>query len=211
MNVYSYICKTFKTFNMARKIDQDKIKRIKEATMLTIVQNGIESTTIAMIAKNAKVSGGYLYRIYAGKQDLINELYYEKMNSIYREISLLLALNYTKIEYLIKSFIENRIVYYINEPIASQFYYQLLHNENFALTEDLKMKGLNVIGKIHEIGRKSKEISESISLYQLYYHLFLYSIDYLNFKRKNIFDLHESIDEDVTFLTQNIMKILKAQ
>ncbi|WP_445955097.1 TetR/AcrR family transcriptional regulator [Yeosuana sp.] len=196
---------------MARKIDQDKIKRIKEATMLTIVENGIESTTIAMIAKNAEVSGGYLYRIYAGKQDLINELYYEKMDSIYTEISFLLALNHTKIEHLIKSFIQNRIVYYINEPIASQFYYQLLHNENFTLTDELKSKGLNVIVKIYEIGRKSEEISESISLYQLYYHLFLYSIDYLNFKRKNIFELQESIDEDVTFLTQNIMKILKKQ
>ncbi len=196
---------------MARKIDQNKIKRIKDATMLCIVQHGIESTTIAMIAKNAEVSGGYLYRIYDGKQDLINELYYEKMDSIYNEISFLLALNHTKIEYLIKSFIQNRIIYYINEPIASQFYYQLLHNENFTLTEELKTKGLDVIAKIHEIGLKSGEISESISLYQLYYHLFLYSINYLNFKRKNIFDLQESIDEDVTFLTKNIMKILKAQ
>lgn len=196
---------------MARKIDEDKIKRIKEATMLSIVENGIESTTIAMIAKNADVSGGYLYRIYTGKQDLINELYYEKMDSIYTEISFLLALNHTKIEYLIKSFIQNRIVYYINEPIASQFYYQLLHNENFTITDELKSKGLDVIEKIYEIGLKSEEISEFISLYQLYYHLFIYPIDYLNFKRKNIFELQESIDEDVTFLTQNIMKILKKQ
>ena len=58
---------------MARKIDEDKIARIKEATMQTIVENGIEDTTIAMIAKNAGVSGGYLYRTYKGKQDLINE------------------------------------------------------------------------------------------------------------------------------------------
>lgn len=211
MFIHIFAIINFNALIMARQIDQDKIKRIKDATMLTIVENGIEATTIAMIAKNADVSGGYLYRIYAGKQDLINELYYEKMDSIYTEISFLLALNESRVENLIKAFIQNRIVNYINEPIASQFYYQLLHNENFTLTEDLSKKGLQVLAKIHEIGLKSGEISESISLYQVYYHIFLYTIDYLNFKRKNIFDLKEKIDNDVEFLTQNIMKILKSK
>mgnify|MGYP006896879860 CR=1 FL=1 len=44
---------------MARKIDDDKIARIKAATMKTIVDYGIESTTIAMIAKNQNVTAGY--------------------------------------------------------------------------------------------------------------------------------------------------------
>ena len=83
MFIHIFAIINFNALIMARQIDQDKIKRIKDATMLTIVENGIEATTIAMIAKNADVSGGYLYRIYAGKQDLINELYYEKMDSIY--------------------------------------------------------------------------------------------------------------------------------
>jgi TetR/AcrR family transcriptional regulator, repressor of fatR-cypB operon len=211
MFIHIFVTDNFNSLIMARQIDQDKIKRIKEATMLTIVENGIEATTIAMIAKKANVSGGYLYRIYAGKQDLINELYYEKMDSIYSEISFLLALNESNVENLIKAFIQNRIVNYINEPIASQFYYQLLHNENFTLTEDLSEKGLQVLARIHEIGLESGEISKSISLYQVYYHIFLYTIDYLNFKRKNIFDLKEKIDNDVDFLTQNILKILKSK
>ena len=102
-----------------------KIVRIKEATMKTIVENGIEATTIAMIAKNAGVSGGYLYRTYKGKQDLINELYYDKVNSLYKELEFLLALNQTSVRLLIESFIQNRVIYFLNEPIASKFFYQL--------------------------------------------------------------------------------------
>ena len=194
---------------MARKIDEEKIKRIKEATMLTIVENGIESTTIAMIAKEAKVSGGYLYRIYAGKQDLINELYFEKANSIYQELDFFLGFNQTNIEPFVHSFIRNRIVYSINEPIASKFYYQLLHNENYILPDELKEKSLKLIEKIKDIGIKSGEISTSISIAQLHYHIFLYAIDYIHFKRKNIFGLEESIQEDLAFITQSIMRILK--
>jgi AcrR family transcriptional regulator len=194
---------------MARKIDDEKIKRIKEATMQTIVENGIEDTTIAMIAKNANVSGGYLYRIYKGKQDLINELFFEKANSLYQELEFLLSVQQNTIKPFINSFIQNRIIYFINEPIASKFYYQLLHNENFALPKDLRINTLQVMETIKSIGLKSGEISENISLYQLHYHLFVYVIDYIHFKRKNIFGLKESINEDLPFLTQSILKIFK--
>ena len=52
-----------------------------------------------MIVKNKNVSGSwYLYRIYAGKQDLINELYHHKVNSLYKELELLLTLNQTSVK-----------------------------------------------------------------------------------------------------------------
>lgn len=194
---------------MARKIDDEKIERIKAATMKTIVDYGIESATIAMIAKNAGVSGGYLYRTYKGKQDLINELYYDKVQLLNKELEFLLALNQTSIEPLIKSFIQNRIVYFINEPIASKFFYQLLHNENFTISEELKIRSIELMDSIKKIGVQSGEISENITLYQLHYHLFVYAVDYINFKRKNIFGLQESNSEDVNYLTQNILNFLK--
>ena len=181
---------------MARKIDDDKIQRIKQATMQTIVENGIESTTIAMIAKNADVSGGYLYRIYEGKQDLINNLFYDKVNSLYKELEFLLGLNQTSIEPLIKSFVQNRVVYYLNEPIASKFFYQLLHNDNFTITSNLKDKSMLLMESIKDIGVKSGEISNSLSIYKLYNHIFVYPVNYISFKRQNIFDGQEPTNED---------------
>ena len=194
---------------MARKIDEHKIARIKEATMQTIVENGIESTTIAMIAKNAKVSGGYLYRTYAGKQDLINELYYDKVISLYKELEFLLALNQTSVKPLIESFIQNRVIYFLNEPIASKFFYQLLHNENFLASDEIKFKSAELMENIKKIGVKSGEISKDTTVYQLHYHILVYAVDYINFTRKNIFGEQEVTINDVNNLTENILKILK--
>ena len=194
---------------MARKIDEDKIARIKEATMQTIVENGIESTTIAMIAKNAGVSGGYLYRTYKGKQDLINELYYDKVNSLYKELEFLLALNQTSVQPLIESFIQNRVIYFLNEPIASKFFYQLLHNENFLASDEIKLKSAKLMERIKNIGVESGEISQNTTVYQLHYHILVYPVDYINFTRKNIFGDQEVTINDVKSLTENILKILK--
>lgn len=194
---------------MARKIDDDKIARIKASTMKTIVDYGIEATTIAMIAKNANVSGGYLYRIYSGKQELINELFYEKISSLFQELEFLIALNNSSIAPIISAFVQNRIVYALNEPVASNFFYQLLHNDNFSFTEELKDKSLLLMQNIKEIGINAGEISNNINLFQLYYHFLVYVVDYIHFKRSNIFENKDLTNEDVAYLTNNILNFLK--
>ncbi|HSQ46092.1 MAG TPA: TetR/AcrR family transcriptional regulator [Lutibacter sp.] len=208
MNVYSYICILNKNA-MARKIDDDKIARIKAATMKTIVDYGIEATTIAMIAKNANVSGGYLYRIYSGKQELINELFYEKISSLFQELEFLIALNNSSIAPIISAFVQNRIVYALNEPVASNFFYQLLHNDNFSFTDELKDKSLLLMQNIKEIGINAGEISSNKNLFQLYYHFFVYVVDYIHFKRNNIFGNQDLTNDDVEYLTNNILNFLK--
>lgn len=209
MNVYSYIC-ILNQNNMARKIDDDKIARIKAATMKTIVDYGIEATTIAMIAKNANVSGGYLYRIYSGKQDLINELYYDKVSSLYKELEFLIALNNNSIVPIISAFVQNRIVYSINEPNASNFFYQLLHNDNFSLSNEQKNKSLLLMKTIKEIGVNAKEISANIKIFHLYYHILVYVVDYIHFKKNNIFENQDLLNDDVAYLTKNILNFLKS-
>ncbi|WP_218599325.1 TetR/AcrR family transcriptional regulator [Polaribacter sp. NJDZ03] len=194
---------------MARKIDEDKIARIKDAIMHTIVEHGIEATTIAMIAKKANVSGGYLYRTYTGKQDLINELYHDKVNSLYKELEYLLTINSNTIKPLIEEFIRNRVAYFLNEPNASKFFYQLLHNENFFASEIIKEKSAELMKSIKKIGVKSGEISKETTVYQLHYHILVYAVDYINFTRKNIFGEQEVTIDDVDKLTDNILNILK--
>ncbi len=195
---------------MARKIDDDKIARIKAATMKTIVDYGIEATTIAMIAKNANVSGGYLYRTYSGKQDLINELYYDKISSLYQELEFLIALNNTSIVPIISAFVQNRIVYSINEPVASNFFYLLLHNDNFSFINEHKNKSLLLMQTIKEIGVNAGEISKHINIFQLYYHILVYVVDYIHFKKNNIFENQNLINDDVDYLTKNILNFLKS-
>ena len=194
---------------MARKIDEDKLARIKLATMKTIVDVGLEKATIAMIAKNAKVSGGYLYRLYTGKQALINELYFEKITSINKELDFLIGLNETSIASILQAFVQNRIVYAQNEPEGSKFFYQLLHNDNFILSNELKEKSILLMKTIKTIGEQTGEIAPNISLFQIQYHIILYVVDYLHFKRKNFLGTEESVHIEVDYLVNNILTILK--
>jgi len=194
---------------MARKIDADKLVRIKSATMQTIVDYGIEKATIAMIAKNANVSGGYLYRIYSGKQALIDELYFDKVASLNSELEFLIELNSTSISGILQAFIQNRLVYALNEPIASKFFYQLLHNDNFNLSNELKEKSIAIIKSIKKIGLETGEISPTTSLLQIHYHILVYVVNFIHLKKTNLFDIEESTDNDVSYLTNNILNILK--
>ncbi|WP_175454822.1 TetR/AcrR family transcriptional regulator [Lutibacter oricola] len=194
---------------MARKIDEDKLVRIKNATMKTIVDYGIEKTTIAMIAKNANVSGGYLYRLYSGKQALIEELYYDKVVALNNELEFLIGLNPTSASSIIEAFIQNRIVFALNEAEASKFYYQLLHNNNFNVNDDLKNRNIALIEIIKNIGVKTGEIHKNVSILQIHFHLFMYVVDYIHFNLKNAFANGTIADSDVQYLTQNILNILK--
>ncbi len=194
---------------MARKVDEDKLARIKQATMKTIVDCGIEKTTIAMIAKNADVSGGYLYRLYSGKQALIDELFFEKVDSLNKELEFLIGLNKTSLSQILTAFIQNRVVYAQNEPVGSKFFYLLLHNDNFMLSGELKEKSIQLMENIKTLGQNSGEISKNINLLEIQYHILMYVINYLHFKRKNFFGIEEHTTIDVDYLVDNILTILK--
>jgi len=207
--LFIYICSRINLKIMARKVDEDKLLRIKQATVKTIVDCGIEKTTIAMIAKNANVSGGYLYRLYSGKQALINELYFDKITSLNKELAFLIGLNQTSIASILEAFVQNRIVYAQNEPEGSKFFYQLIHNDNFSLSDELKEKSIMLINNIKKIGEQTGEIATNISLFQIQYHIILYVVDYLHFKRKNFLGTEESLNIEVDYLVNNILTILK--
>ena len=196
---------------MARKIDADKLVRIKSATMKTIVDFGIEKTTIAMIAKNADVSGGYLYRIYSGKQALIDELYFDKVSSLNSELEFLIELNSNSISGILQAFIQNRLIYALNEPIASKFFYQLLHNDNFILPNQLKERSIEIIKNIKKIGLNTGEISPNTSLLQIHYHILVYVVNFIHLKKINLFGIEEPTTNDVSYLTNNILNILKIE
>ena len=62
---------------MAEQIikSSDKKQDILKATLKLITQKGFHGTPMSMIADEAKVGAGTIYRYFANKEDLINELY----------------------------------------------------------------------------------------------------------------------------------------
>jgi len=54
---------------------QDKKKRILEATLKLITDRGFHGTPVSMIAEEADVGAGTIYRYFKNKEAIINELY----------------------------------------------------------------------------------------------------------------------------------------
>jgi AcrR family transcriptional regulator len=62
------------------EIRQETMKKISEAAFSLIVRQGFESTTIAQIAKEARVSKGLLYNYYVSKEALLEKLILDAMS-----------------------------------------------------------------------------------------------------------------------------------
>lgn len=75
---------------MARITDPEKLNRIKDSTMELLVRNGYSGITIAAIAFEARVSVGYLYRHFKGKNALISYLVLENFDYLLKTVNLLL-------------------------------------------------------------------------------------------------------------------------
>ena len=60
-----------------RSRDGDKQKRIKEAVMRLILENGFEGTSVSRIAEEAGVSPATIYVYYESKEDMLREIYLE--------------------------------------------------------------------------------------------------------------------------------------
>lgn len=194
---------------MARQIDYEKLESIHRSTMKIIGEQGIEKTTVSMIAADANVSSGYLYRLYEGKDDLIKSLYLEKAKSIQLELEDLLQNHPDSIIPVIRIYVTNRINFAKTHPIEFRFYYLLVHNINYSITNDFKQEIFTIFKMFRTNGERSGEISPDIDLFKLYYHLFVYVQDFINFKMINFSESQSSSEEDITYLTNNILKILK--
>lgn len=69
MNIHSLQKSTIISMNIDEKIDS-----IRNATIQSISRNGLSNSSVSGIAKIAGVSDGYLYRHYAGKDDLVHDV-----------------------------------------------------------------------------------------------------------------------------------------
>ncbi|HEV8511624.1 MAG TPA: TetR/AcrR family transcriptional regulator [Cyclobacteriaceae bacterium] len=62
------------------EIRQETMRKISEAAFSLIVRQGFESTTIAQIAREARVSKGLLYNYYVSKEALLEKLILDAMS-----------------------------------------------------------------------------------------------------------------------------------
>lgn len=183
---------------MARIIDNNKLERIKKATLEMVVSNGYGGASISKIAKEANVAEGYLYRFYKSKSDLVNDLLYSNVDELADNMEELLNQQHSVWE-VFKLLIKRLLDISKRNPEKIKFLYSLIHDYNFSLAEIQRNRIFDLCRKIKEFGIKKKELREDISEEQLYLVGVGFPIQYINLRLKNFFnqsELNEStIDE----------------
>ncbi|WP_299754255.1 TetR/AcrR family transcriptional regulator [uncultured Pontibacter sp.] len=193
---------------MARPSDPNKLQQIKQATVETIVRLGLENTTISIIAREAGVSEGYLYRHYASKQELIHSLFQERMESILAQINSILEQDNMSLAQVMESYITGVVTRAIEAPDASKFYYTLLHNYNFEVSAEQKASTLKTLQRLQALGLKNNQVNPDISLEQLYLSSFVLTIDYVHLKMRKLVSPEGLTLTDIPVITRHVLRTL---
>jgi AcrR family transcriptional regulator len=115
---------------MARQINYEKLKAVKESTMALVAEQGTQKATISEVAKHAGVSAGYLYTHFESKEALINQLIHETYDEIY-EMLIANSKRPASIKDKIRGFIKEFMGMAQREPVKAKFLISLAHDERF--------------------------------------------------------------------------------
>ncbi|MBV7441408.1 TetR/AcrR family transcriptional regulator [Weeksellaceae bacterium TAE3-ERU29] len=186
---------------MARNIDTSKMENIRKATINVVVEEGIKNASVAKIAKEAKVSAGYLYRFHPSKEELIQVIFKDLFQEIVQRLQILLEKE-DKLHEVFRLFILdlfNQAKINPNEPL---FMLKLMTDYSFRMDEQDKQV-LNEIGeKMLSIGYSTKEINPSIDSEMLYTLFIGTTYFFINVRERKIFNSEKLSKKDAEKITQ---------
>ncbi len=116
---------------------EDKRIAILDATLRLISKNGFHGTAMSKVAKEAGVSAGIIYHYFAGKDDLMDELY----KYIKRKFGLMINESFDQTQPLkiqIRQMLGVMIRYYIQRPLESTFLEQYTRSPYYNSEIDLE-------------------------------------------------------------------------
>lgn len=193
---------------MARAIDDNKIERIKKATLEMVVSNGYGGASISKIAKKANVAEGYLYRFYKSKSELVNDLLYSNVAELADNMEEILN-NQHSVWEVFKVLIQRLIDNSINSPEKIKFLYSLIHDYNFSLAEEQRKRIFDLCKKIKKFGVKNNELRENVTEEQIYLVGVGFPIQFINLRLKKFFEKSElsgNITSEIFQICYNSLK-----
>ena len=178
---------------MARLIDETKIERIRNATIEMIVNKGFGGASISEIAKKAGVAEGYLYRYYKGKTELVDDLLFSTLNELINQQEEFLD-DLQRIQDIFEQMI--RVLFKIANkyPERVKFLFVLMHDYNFTVQDSQHKRILNLCKRVKEKGLATKEIKRTTGEEEIFLLGFIYPIEFINLRFKNIFR-HKALGE----------------
>ena len=193
---------------MARITDNNKIEKIKTATLELVVQKGFGGASISEIAKLAGVAEGYLYSHYKGKTELVSELLYNNVNDIIEKLETLLAHGQTIseiIEQLVRLFIETAN----SNPEKIKFLFVLMHDYSFSIQESQRARIFDLCKRVKEKGLKSGELRSDIDEEEIYLIAVAYPIQFINLRFKSFFYNSQIGENEVSKILKICLNLIK--
>jgi TetR/AcrR family transcriptional regulator, repressor of fatR-cypB operon len=139
-----------------------KSEKIKEVSIKLFAERGFDGTNIPLIAANASVSTGTIYRYFESKENLLNIIMQEEMESLKSALKDNLSED-KEIGTQIKNLIHMLLSY-----SESNFYSIILinsHNASLHIDDNTKAvhyELINFISSITEVGHKKGEITKGL-------------------------------------------------
>lgn len=193
---------------MARITDQNKIERLKQATMKLVVEYGFGGATVALIAKDAGVASGYFYLHYSSKYEMVNSILQEVYSEVFGRFDEFIQQDLSFFE-----IIDNMVRYFVkianHEAIKVKFLGALTNDYNFVIEDELRENTFELIGKLKEIGLKTKSLDSSINDEDLYLILFITTIQFMNQRYKIKKEDVQITEEDIKHLLYLFNKFLR--
>lgn len=190
---------------MARRIDESKIERIREAALQIISEQGILNCSVAMIAQEAQVSVGYLYRHYPSKDDLIAFLLKNSMELINQRIESLLEAN-VDFDTMVRGVVNLTTEAARLQPAKIKFFIIVFNDFSYPLNGELQNQIRDHSKRVVDRYKKSGDIDPNIDPMEAFIAIISLPFQFFSVYYKEIF----SNQYDPKVFEERIVRMVKA-
>lgn len=195
---------------MARQISTEKLANLRLAVISRVAKHGYSTATVSIIAKEAKVSEGYLYRFYATKEALVQAIYVEEVGAFHAVIEHALdELNSAK--EVIAAIVGYLIQLAIQKPDSFRFIDVMLHEPTFIFPASRLEAIRKISTRLIEKGKRSKEFDPKWQAEDLFVLLFSVPLKFIDSRLRGIFQKKKLVQNETSRLTELLFGALSRQ
>lgn len=191
---------------MARLIDDSKIVAVKEAFMRIIINEGYANASISKIAKEAKVSVGYLYRHYESKESLVLSMYLEQFEKLKKLLMGRIELHISLGE-VIFGFYEEIVKSLAHHENEILFLLKMMIDYSIVISDEMRSDLQDVIQLFKD--KFSKEVNPQLHGEHIYIQVLGNILLFINLRKKDVFKKGNITTQDIQLLTQTTINALK--
>lgn len=193
---------------MSKQIDASKLERIQEAAITLISRNGVANASVALIARQAGVSTGYLYRHYLSKEELMNDLLDRLLTRIGDRIAWL-ASGMNTLEESVQGMVRYIFETAAERPDHIRFCLNLQNDLSCPISERVldRLKGL--CEEIRRQGQTLRVISPEVTAEDIYIILMALPLQYVGVRLRGVFGAFENNEAEICRVSALCMSAIK--